>query len=48
MALRTTWDDTNKQLLGDASKKLLCKESMKEIFKDKNIIDAWLGKLGLK
>lgn len=40
--------DVAKQLLGDASKKLLCKESMKEIFKDKNIIDAWLGKLGLK
>ena len=40
--------DVAKQLLGDASKKLLSTETMKSILKDKQVVDAWLGKLGLK
>lgn len=40
--------DVAKQLLGDASKKLLSTETMKNILKDKQVVDAWLGKLGLK
>lgn len=40
--------DVAKQLLGDASKKLLSSETMKNILRDKQVVDAWLGKLGLK